>query len=142
MLPEVAAELGIPALLMDLILYGAAMLALWRVYRDPPDRLTRMLACALLAAVVSWLLVGTAFAGDMYRPWRYMADDYVMMMVIVAASFSLYWMAKRGIVAGDGADDGADGRPTQPPSLLSALAPSSRGRWFATSRRWFPPSRH
>jgi hypothetical protein len=109
MLPEVAAELGIPALLMDLILYGAAMLALWRVYRAPPDRLTRMLACALLASLASWLLVGLAFAGDMYRPWRYMADDYVMMMVMVAASFSLYWMAKRGIVVGDGDPDAAVG---------------------------------
>jgi O-antigen ligase len=109
MLPEVAAELGIPALLMDLILYGAAMVALWRVYRAPPDPLTRMLACALLASLVSWLLVGTAFAGDMYRPWRYMADDYVMMMIMVAASFSLYWMARGGtIAAGDWASVGAD----------------------------------
>jgi O-antigen ligase len=102
MFPEVAAELGIPALLLDLILYGSAMLALWRVYRAPPDQLTRMLACALLASLVAWLLVGTAFAGDMYRPWRYMADDYVMMMVIAAASFSLYWMTKRGTAVAAG----------------------------------------
>jgi O-antigen ligase len=103
MFPEVAAELGIPALLLDLILYGSAMLALWRVYRAPPDQLTRMLACALLASLVAWLLVGMAFAGDMYRPWRYMADDYVMMMVIAAASFSLYWMTKRetAVAAGE-----------------------------------------
>jgi O-Antigen ligase len=100
MLPEVAAELGIPALLLDLIIYAAAILALWRVYRAPPDPLARLFACVLLASLVSWLLVGLAFAGDMYRPWRYMASDYVMMMVLVAASFALYWMTRRG-AAGD-----------------------------------------
>ena len=105
MLPEVAAELGIPALLLDLLIYAAAMLALWRVYRAPPDPLTRLLACALLASVVSWLLVGMAFAGDMYRPWRYMASDYVMMMVLMAAAFALYRWTLSG--ARDGATAGA-----------------------------------
>jgi O-antigen ligase len=92
MFPEVAAELGLPALFLDLIFYAAAMLALWRLYRAPPDPLTRLLACALLAVVVSWLLVGTAFAGDMYRPWRNMSSDYVMMAVLVAGAFALYRM--------------------------------------------------
>jgi O-Antigen ligase len=109
MLPEVAAELGIPALLLDLIIYAAAILALWRVYCAPPDPLARLLACVLLASLVSWLLVGLAFAGDMYRPWRYMASDYVMMMVLVAASFALYWMTRRG-AAGDRQAD-AEAKP-------------------------------
>ena len=95
MFPEVAAELGLPALALDLIFYAAAMLALWRIYRSPPDQLTRPLACALLAVVVSWLLVGTAFAGDMYRPWRNMSSDYVMMAVLVAGSFALYRLTFR-----------------------------------------------
>ena len=90
MYPEAAAELGFPALFLELILYGAAFLALWRVYRSPPDPLARLLAAGLLAALVSWQVVGLAFAGDMYRPWRNMASDYVMMMVLVAASFALY----------------------------------------------------
>ena len=94
MFPEVAAELGLPALFLDLIFYSAAMLALWRLYRAPPDPLTRLLACALLAVVVSWLLVGTAFAGDMYRPWRNMSSDYVMMAVLVAGAFALYRMTR------------------------------------------------
>jgi O-antigen ligase len=88
MYPEAAAELGFPALFLELILYGAAFLALWRVYRSPPDPLARLLAAGLLAALVSWQVVGLAFAGDMYRPWRNMASDYVM--VLVAASFALY----------------------------------------------------
>ena len=99
MFPEVAAELGLPALILDLIFYAAAMLALWRIYRAPPDPLTRLLASALLAVVVSWLLVGTAFAGDMYRPWRNMASDYVMMAVLVAGAFALYRMTRDRAIA-------------------------------------------
>jgi len=94
MFPEVAAELGLPALILDLIFYAAAIFALWRIYRAPPDPLTRLLACALLAVVASWLLVGTAFAGDMYRPWRNMSSDYVMMAVLVAGAFALYRMTR------------------------------------------------
>ena len=101
MYPEAAAELGIPALTLELVIYGAALLAMWRVYRAPPDPLARLLAAGLLAAMVSWQVVGLAFAGDMYRPWRNMASDYVMMMVLVAASFALYRMTRRG--AGDAA---------------------------------------
>jgi O-antigen ligase len=100
MYPEAAAELGIPAFLLEVILYLAAFWALWRVYRAPPDDLARLLAAGLLAAMVSWQVVGLAFAGDMYRPWRNMASDYVMMMVLVAASFALYRMTRRGDTSG------------------------------------------
>jgi O-antigen ligase len=84
MYPEAAAELGIPALFLELVIYGA-----------PPDQVARLLAAGLLAAMVSWQIVGLAFAGDMYRPWRNMASDYVMMMVLVAASFALYRITRR-----------------------------------------------
>ena len=96
MLPEVAAELGFPALALDVLIYAAGMLAAWRVYRSPLDPLSRLLACALLAAMVSWQVVGLAFAGDMYRPWRNMASDYVTMMVLVAAALALYQINLRG----------------------------------------------
>jgi O-antigen ligase len=96
MLPEVAAELGFPALALDVLIYVAGMLAAWRVYRSPLDPLARLLACALLAAMVSWQVVGLAFAGDMYRPWRNMASDYVTMMVLVAVAFALYRMNRGG----------------------------------------------
>ena len=105
MWPEVAAELGFPALALVLLIYAAALLAAWRVYRSPPDDLTRLLAAALLASMTAWLMVATAFAGDMYRPWRNMASDYVMMMVLVAAAFALYRWVLRG--ARDGATAGA-----------------------------------
>jgi O-antigen ligase len=95
MWPEIAAELGFPALALVLIIYAAALLAAWRVYRAPPDEFMRLLAAALLAAQAAWLAVATAYAGDMYRYWRNMASDYVMMMVLVAASFALYRVARR-----------------------------------------------
>jgi O-antigen ligase len=87
--PEVAAELGIPALILVVVIFAAAMLALWRLYRAPPDGLTRILAVTLLASLAAWLIVATAFAGDMYRPWRNMSSDFVMMAVLVAAAFAL-----------------------------------------------------
>jgi O-antigen ligase len=94
--PEVAAELGIPALLLVVLIFASALLALWRVYRAPPDEPTRLLALTLLASLVAWLLVATAFAGDMYRPWRNMSSDFVMMAVLTAAAFAL----SRAMVAG------------------------------------------
>ena len=100
MLPEVAAELGFPALILDLFIYAAAMFAVWRVYRSPPDQLARLLASALLATMVAWQIAGTAFAGDMYRPWRNMASDYVTMMVLVTAAFALYRLSFAGRRAG------------------------------------------
>lgn len=87
--PEVAAELGIPALILVALIFASAMLALWRIYRAPPDETTRLLALTLLASLVAWLLVATAFAGDMYRPWRNMSSDFVMMAVLTAAAFAL-----------------------------------------------------
>jgi O-antigen ligase len=62
---ELAAELGFPVLFLVLVVYAAAMLALWRVYRSPPDDIMRLLAAALFASMVAWLIVATAFAGDM-----------------------------------------------------------------------------
>jgi O-antigen ligase len=99
--PEIAAELGLPALAFVLLLYAAAMAALWRVYRSPPDNATKLLAAALIASLVAWLLVATAFAGDMYRPWRNMSSDFVMMAIVVAAAFALAHLAARDRRAGD-----------------------------------------
>ena len=93
--PEVAAELGIPALVLVVLIFASAMLALWRTYRAPPDETTRLLTLTVLASLVAWLLVATAFAGDMYRPWRNMSSDFVMMAVLTAAAFAL----SRGVAA-------------------------------------------
>jgi O-antigen ligase len=92
--PEIAAELGLPALGLVVLIFLAALVALWRVYRAPPDRHARILAVTLLAALAAWLTVATAFAGDMYRPWRNMSSDFVMMAVLVAAAFALSRIAQ------------------------------------------------
>jgi O-antigen ligase len=110
---ELAAELGFPALALVLVIYGAAMLALLRAYRAPPDETTRLLAAALLASMTGWLMVATAFAGDMYRAWRNMASDYVMMMVLVAAAFALYHLARTPTDGPPAATAGGSVTPTK-----------------------------
>lgn len=87
--PELAAEVGFPAMALVALIYGAALLALWRVYRDPPDNATRFIAATIIAAIVSWLIVATAFGSDIFRPIRNMSSEVVMMAVLVAAAFVL-----------------------------------------------------
>jgi O-antigen ligase len=88
--PEIAAELGLPALAMVVLVFAAALLSLWRTYRAPPDELTHILAATLLAALAAWLVVATTFDIDLYRDWRNMSSDVVMTAVITAAAFALY----------------------------------------------------
>jgi len=99
--PEIAAELGIPALALVVLIFASAVLALWRLYLSPPDPTTRLLAITLLASLVAWLAVATAFAGDMYRPWRNMSSDFVMMALLTAAAFALAraTRARSGVIA-------------------------------------------
>jgi hypothetical protein len=83
------------------LIYAAALLALWHVYRNPPDSATRLLAATFMAAIVSWIVVATAFGSDIYRSVRNMSSELVMMAVVVAAAFALARysrdaMARRG----------------------------------------------
>lgn len=87
--PEIAAELGVPALVLVVLIFAAALLALWRIYRAPPDELTRTLAAMLLAALAAWLVVATTFDIDLYRDWRNMSSDVVMTAVVAATAFAL-----------------------------------------------------
>jgi O-antigen ligase len=87
--PELAAELGFPAMALVALIYAAALLALWRVYRNPPDTATRLLAATFMATIVSWIVVATAFGNDIYRPLRNMSSEVIMMAVVVAAAFAL-----------------------------------------------------
>ncbi len=87
--PELAAELGFPAMFMVAVIYLAALLSLWRVYRNPPDSGTRLLAAAFAAALIGWIIVATAFGTDIYRPVRNMSSELIMMGVVTAAAFAL-----------------------------------------------------
>lgn len=87
--PEIAAELGLVAMVLVVVIYATCLWALWRIYRAPPDGKTRALAAALFASLVGWLIAATAFGCDIYRPDRDLSSDVVTMAVIVAASIAL-----------------------------------------------------
>lgn len=87
--PEIAAELGFPAMMLVALMYLIALTSLWRVHRSPPDEMARMLASALFAALVAWVIVSTAFGSDIYRPVRDMSSEMIMMGVVTAAAFAL-----------------------------------------------------
>ena len=96
MWPELAAELGFPAMGLVALIYAAALLALWRVYRNPPDGTTRLLAAMFMAALIAWVIVATAFGTDIYRSPRSMSAEIVMMTVVTSAAFALARSARRG----------------------------------------------
>jgi len=87
--PEIAAELGLGALVLVVVIFASCLWALWRVYRAPPDRGTRALAAALMASLVAWVVATTAYGADIYRPDRELSSDIVAIAVIVAASIAL-----------------------------------------------------
>jgi O-antigen ligase len=87
--PEIAAELGVAAATLLLVIYAATLWALWRVYRSARDQLTRFLSAGLMASIVAWLVVATAYGCDIYRPDRVLSSDVVLTAVVVGAAISL-----------------------------------------------------
>lgn len=87
--PEIAAELGLAAMTLVLVIYAAALWAMWRVYRRSRERLTRVLAAGLFASMISWLVVATAFGCDIYRPDRELSSDVVVAAVVLGAALAL-----------------------------------------------------
>lgn len=87
--PEIAAELGLPAMLLALVLFLGAVWAVWHTYRRPIDEPTRRLAAVVISSLVAWLVVASIFASDMYRPWRNMSSDFVMVGILVAMAVLL-----------------------------------------------------
>jgi O-antigen ligase len=87
--PEIAAELGIAAAALVFVIYAATLWALWRVYRGARDQLTRFLSAGLMASIVAWLVVATAYGCDIYRPDRVLSSDVVLSAVVVGAAVAL-----------------------------------------------------
>jgi hypothetical protein len=54
----------------------------------------RVLAAILLSSLAAWVVVATEFGGELYRPWRNMSSDYMMMVLIVAAALALPRVAR------------------------------------------------
>ncbi len=96
--PELAAELGFPAMGLVALIYAAALIALWRVYRNPPDSATRLLAATFMAAIIGWVIVATAFGTDIYRPARNMSSEIVMMAIVTAAAFAMARYSRAAMV--------------------------------------------
>jgi O-antigen ligase len=87
--PEVAAELGFPALAMLLVIFGAALFAMWRVYRMALDTVTRTLAAMLMASITAWAIAATAYGADIYRAFRDQASDIVALAVVIGLAIAL-----------------------------------------------------
>jgi len=87
--PEIGAELGLVAVTLVLVIYAAALWAMWQVYRRARERLTRVLAAGLFASMISWLVVATAFGCDIYRPDRDLSSDVVAAAVVLGAALAL-----------------------------------------------------
>ncbi len=87
--PEIAAELGLAAAVLVFVIYAAALWAMWRVYRSARDQLTRILSAGLMASIVAWLVVATAFGCDIYRPDRDLSSDVVASVVVLGAAIAL-----------------------------------------------------
>jgi O-antigen ligase len=95
--PEVAAELGFPALVMLLAMFAAALWAMWRTYRTALDNVTRTLAAMLIASIVAWAIAATAYGADIYRAFRDQASDIVALAVVVAMTIALArWIRASG----------------------------------------------
>ncbi|HEX5451593.1 MAG TPA: O-antigen ligase family protein, partial [Candidatus Limnocylindrales bacterium] len=90
LLPNLAAELGLPAALLTAFAMAAGLWCCWRVWHRPSaDGLARTLAASLGAALVGWWIVSATFDPDLYRAWRLMASDVVMAAVLVAMAAAL-----------------------------------------------------
>jgi len=87
--PEIGAELGIAAAALVFVIYAATLWALWRVHRNARDQLTRFLAAGLMASIVAWIVVATAFGCDFYRPSIGLSSDVVVSCVLVGAGIAL-----------------------------------------------------
>ena len=89
LLPNLAAELGIPFAALVAAAMAAGLLAAWRTLRDPVDELARLTAGGVGAAVIGWWVVSATFDPDLYRIWRLMASDIVFAAVLVALAVAL-----------------------------------------------------
>ena len=106
MLPNIAAEFGIPAALLVTFAFGAAIVGAWRAWRATggPER---HLAAAALAAIVGFLLVSATFGIDLYRTYRLMDSDVLFAALLVAAGIGLWRTAAGPPEIAPPADDDA-----------------------------------
>jgi O-antigen ligase len=87
-LPEVAAEWGLPMLMLIVLALAAAGISAARVALRGAA-LERFVAIAFGASLLAFLIVGLTFGVDMYRVYRVMNADVLFAALIIAACVSL-----------------------------------------------------
>ena len=92
--PEIAAELGLIAVVLALVIYAALLWAMMRIYLSAREPLTRALAAGLLASIVAWLVSSTADGFDFYRDYRLLSSNTVFMCVVLASAVALARMVQ------------------------------------------------
>jgi O-Antigen ligase len=89
LLPNLAAELGIPFALLTAAAMAVALAVTWRIWWRATEPAIQLLAAGLGSAMVGWWIVSATFDPDLYRTWRLMASDIVMASVVVALALAL-----------------------------------------------------
>jgi O-antigen ligase len=87
--PEISAELGVAAAALVFVIYAATLWAVWRVYRNARDQLTKFLSAGLIASIMAWLVVATIYGCDIYRPDRALSSDVVVSAIVLGAAIAL-----------------------------------------------------
>jgi O-antigen ligase len=87
--PEVAAELGLFAVVLLGILVLAAIWSTWRVSRAARDRVTGVVAAAVMAGIAAWAIGATAFGCMIYRASLLQASDVVTFAVLVGMAVAV-----------------------------------------------------
>ena len=97
-LPYVAAEFGlIVGGLVALGLAAGLLGAILTYLRAPPGEVrSRLVAAAVASAIAAFIVVGTTFGVDLYRPYRTMNSDVVYAALLVAAGIMLPRTARGG----------------------------------------------
>jgi O-antigen ligase len=93
LLPNLAAESGLPFALLVAAAMAAGLAAAWRVWGATDDGELRLLAAGLGTALVAWWIVSATFDPDLYRIWRLMASDIVFAAVLVGLALALPGLA-------------------------------------------------
>jgi hypothetical protein len=97
MIPNVAAEYGIPLALIFSLTVVAALISVLRTWLSGAG-LARLLALTFGLSLVAFMTVATLFGTDLYRTYRYMNTDVVFLGLLLGA---IVVLASRALEMGD-----------------------------------------
>ena len=102
MIPNIAAEYGIPLALIFSLTVLAALLAVLRTWLSGAG-LARLLALTFGLSLVAFMTVATLFGTDLYRTYRYMNTDVVFLGLLLGAIAVLFSRTAEAGEYGEGA---------------------------------------